>query len=70
VRLSFGSIRPRSFGGKLGFALNLVQRKAKWSQMQVKTVTTKIPAGSNFEIIFPHTSVMVIRLERKSDNGL
>jgi hypothetical protein len=36
----------------------------------VPTVTTQIPAGSTFEIIFPHTSVMVVRLVRKSDNGL
>ena len=33
----------------------------------VETVTNQIQAGSNFEMVFPHASVVVIRLLRKSN---
>jgi alpha-L-arabinofuranosidase len=33
----------------------------------VETVTNQIQVGSNFEMVFPHASVVVIRLLRKSN---
>jgi hypothetical protein len=39
-------------------------------QDAAQAVTIQIPAGSSFQIIFPDASVMVVRPERKSDNGL
>jgi alpha-L-arabinofuranosidase len=33
----------------------------------VETVTNQIQVGSHFEMVFPHTSVVVIRLLRKSN---
>jgi alpha-L-arabinofuranosidase len=33
----------------------------------VETVTNQIQVESNFEMVFPHTSVVVIRLRRKSN---
>jgi hypothetical protein len=39
-------------------------------QDATQTVTIQVPVGPSFQIISPHTSLMVVRLERTSDNGL
>jgi len=51
-------------------APSIYTESTEMEQDAAQTVTTQIPGGSSFEIIFPHTSVMVVRPERKSDNGL
>ncbi len=39
-------------------------------QDAAQKVTSQVPAGSSFQNNFPDTSVMVVRPERRSDNGL
>jgi alpha-L-arabinofuranosidase len=35
--------------------------------LAVQAVTSQIRTGSKFEMVFPHTSVVVVRLQRKKD---
>ena len=51
-------------------APSIFTERTEMEQDAAQTVTIQIPAGSSFQIIFPHSSVMVVPPERKSDNGL
>jgi hypothetical protein len=51
-------------------APSIFTERTEMEQDAAQTVTIQVPAGSSFQIIFPHRSVMVVPPERKSDNGL
>jgi alpha-L-arabinofuranosidase len=48
-------------------APNIYAENNEMQPHAVEAVTNQIQVGSNFEMVFPHASVVVIRLLRKSN---